>query len=398
MREGWESNTLGEVSKLITRGISPKYLESGGLCVLNQKCIRGHKVNYELARRHDSEAKPVKQERLIELGDVLINSTGTGTLGRVAQVRELVEEPVTVDSHVTIVRPMPGKFYLDYFGYLLINIENKLKEAGEGASGQTELAKSVIANDFVVKYPTSHEVQKRIVNLLDSFFEEMEKGIYSIQKMLEGSKSLFDSYLNEIFNAEGSDYKAYTLGQVCKFIGGSQPPKSVFEFEKNEDNVRLIQIRDYKSDKNIVYVPTRLARRFCNSDDVMIGRYGPPVFQILRGLEGAYNVALMKALPDEKVITKDYLFYFLKNQKIQNHIISLSSRAAGQSGLNKETIEPYPISLPSIEKQIEITKNIVKLSNEIAKLEVIQNKRLELYRALEKSIFNEAFNGSLVEK
>ena len=134
MREGWESKTLGEVSKLITRGISPKYLEADGLCVLNQKCIRGHKVNYEFSRRHDSLAKPVKEERLIALGDVLINSTGTGTLGRVAQIRELPEESVTIDSHITIVRPLPEKFYLDYFGYLLVNIENKLKEAGEGAS------------------------------------------------------------------------------------------------------------------------------------------------------------------------------------------------------------------------------------------------------------------------
>ena len=244
-----------------------------------------------------------------------------------------------------------------------------------------------------MKYPTSHEAQKKIVSLLDSFFEEMEKGIYSIRQMIITTRSLFDSYLNEIFNAEGDGYKNYTLGEVCKFIGGSQPPKSVFEAEKNEDNVRLIKIRDYKSDKNIVFVPTKLARRFCNSEDVMIGRYGPPVFQILRGLEGAYNVALMKAQPNEKLLTKDYLFYFLKNQKIQNHIIS-----AGQSGLNKETIEPYPISLPSIDKQIEITKNIVKFSNEVAKLEIIQNKRLELYKALEKSIFNEAFNGSLVKK
>jgi len=56
----------------------------------------------------------------------------------------------------------------------------------------------------------------------------------------------------------------------------------------------------------------------------MIGRYGSPVFQILRGLDGAYNVALMKAEPNEEFICKDFLFLFLKNPSIQNYIIELS--------------------------------------------------------------------------
>jgi len=120
VKEGWQSEKLGDVCVLLNRGISPKYLEQGGVCVLNQKCIRDHRVNYEQSRRHDSITKSVSTERFIQLGDVLVNSTGTGTLGRVAQIRELPTEPTTVDSHVTIVRPKPGKFFQDFFGYMLI--------------------------------------------------------------------------------------------------------------------------------------------------------------------------------------------------------------------------------------------------------------------------------------
>jgi len=82
------------------------------------------------------------------------------------------------------------------------------------------------------------------------------------------------------------------------------------------------------------------ARRFCSADDVMIGRYGPPLFQILRGLEGAYNVALMKAVPDESKLSRDFLFYFLKHSSILQYVIYHSQRAAGQIGLTKETLEP----------------------------------------------------------
>jgi type I restriction enzyme S subunit len=145
MKAGWQTKTLGDVCSFLNRGISPKYLEDGGICVLNQKCIRDHRVSYEPSRRHDVQAKKVGSDRLIHAGDVLVNSTGTGTLGRVAQFRENPPEPTTVDSHVTIVRPMPGKFYPEFFGYMLVVIEDAIKEAGEGCGGQTELARSVLA-------------------------------------------------------------------------------------------------------------------------------------------------------------------------------------------------------------------------------------------------------------
>ncbi|MGB2924038.1 MAG: hypothetical protein WBB82_01945, partial [Limnothrix sp.] len=80
-----------------------------------------------------------------------------------------------------------------------------------------------------------------------------------------------------------SKWQIKKLGEVCEFQGGSQPPKSTFSYTYKEDYIRLIQIRDYKSDKHIVYIPKEKAKRFCKPDDVMIGRYGPPVFQILKG-------------------------------------------------------------------------------------------------------------------
>ena len=136
---GWATYKLGEVCEFLNRGIAPKYIEDGGICIVNQKCIRNHIVNYDFAKRHDNTQKLVKAERIIRRGDVLVNSTGTGTLGRVAQVRYEPPEPATVDTHVTIVRPKADLFYPEYFGYLLISIEEKIKEAGVGSVGQTAL-------------------------------------------------------------------------------------------------------------------------------------------------------------------------------------------------------------------------------------------------------------------
>lgn len=97
--KGWKVSPLAEITTELRRGISPKYLEEGGIQVINQKCIRNHEVNFSLCRRNNPELRKVTGKKLI-VGDLLINSTGVGTLGRMAQVKYLDEDTV-VDSHVT---------------------------------------------------------------------------------------------------------------------------------------------------------------------------------------------------------------------------------------------------------------------------------------------------------
>ncbi len=249
--------------------------------------------------------------------------------------------------------------------------------------------------DYEIYYPESIFEQERIVKILDNVFLNLENVNENIKKNLQNSKILFESYLEDVFTKPKEKWESKSLGDVCNFIGGSQPPKSVFNKKKSSDNIRLIQIRDYKSDKNLIYIPRDTARRFCNVDDVMIGRYGPPLFQILRGLDGAYNVALMKAVPDELKISHDFLYYFLKNPSILKYVIYHSERAAGQIGLTKETLEPYPINFPSLVEQKNIVKKLESLSNETKKLESIYKQKLFDMAELKKSILLQAFSGEL---
>ena len=240
-------------------------------------------------------------------------------------------------------------------------------------------------------------VQKAIVAKLDAAFASIEQAIAAAERNAENAKQLFQSYLSDVFERGGEGWVEQTLGGVCKFIGGSQPPKSSFEKAVTADNIRLIQIRDYKSDKHITYIKRSAARRFCTAEDIMIGRYGPPIFQILRGLEGAYNVALMKAEPNQKFLSRDYLFYFLQHPAIQNHVINASTRAAGQSGMNKETIEPYPIRLPSLSEQASIVTAVLSMSEQSKSLIRKYNEKCELLNQLKQSLLQQAFNGQLVD-
>jgi restriction endonuclease S subunit len=237
--------------------------------------------------------------------------------------------------------------------------------------------------------------QQRIVGILDEAFGGIATAKANAEKNLQNARALFKSHLHEVFTQRSPGWVEKPLGDVCTFIGGSQPPKSVFSKTQAADNVRLIQIRDYKSDKHVVFIPRSQARRLCKADDIMIGRYGPPIFQILRGLEGAYNVALMKAVPDESKLSRDFLFYFLKHSAIQQYVIFHSERAAGQSGLNKDTLEPYPIAYPSLKEQVKVVHVNGELESAVERLAALYQQKLAALDALKKSLLHQAFSGEL---
>jgi type I restriction enzyme S subunit len=136
---GWDFRPLRELAGYLSRGLGPTYVDVGGVCVLNQKCIREHRVDFSKARRHDSGGRPVEGRMLRPL-DILVNSTGVGTLGRIAQVWRL-PEPSVVDSHVTIVRAAAN---VDpwFLGIALVQREADVESLGEGSTGQTELSRT----------------------------------------------------------------------------------------------------------------------------------------------------------------------------------------------------------------------------------------------------------------
>lgn len=130
----WRHVILDNITSLVTRGIAPKYSDDSDQTVINQKCIRNHMIDLSLVRTHTPKTI---NEKWLQYGDLLINSTGTGTLGRTAQVW-FEPKNLTVDSHVTIVRPAKENliFYIGLWG---ISNEKEIESLHTGSTGQTEL-------------------------------------------------------------------------------------------------------------------------------------------------------------------------------------------------------------------------------------------------------------------
>ena len=174
--EGWAVKPLRDLTDYLSRGIGPAYIETGGICVLNQKCIRDRRIDFAKARLHDEEKKPT-DGRLLQRLDVLVNSTGVGTLGRAAQLWH-VPEPAIVDSHVSVLRAAPG---VDpwFFGVGLTGREGEIEALGEGSTGQTELSRLRLGNLACLAPPSEIQMQfgfaaERLLGRLSNAQQESE--------------------------------------------------------------------------------------------------------------------------------------------------------------------------------------------------------------------------------
>ena len=156
--EGWKVTNLSNLTSLISRGISPLYVETKGVCVLNQKCIREKTVLYSESRRHDNMTKNADSKR-IELNDILVNSTGVGTLGRVAIVKRLLEGYVTVDSHVTIVRANSDLVDKYFFGASLLEKQTEIEKFALGSTGQVELSRFQLEGIKLILPPQALQIK-----------------------------------------------------------------------------------------------------------------------------------------------------------------------------------------------------------------------------------------------
>jgi type I restriction enzyme S subunit len=140
---------LAELTQSITRGVTPKYADDDpeAYMVLNQKCVRANWVSTEPARF--MVYRDVAPAKVVSDGDILVNSTGTGTLGRVGRWHT---GTVFADSHVSVVKPATDEIGPTLLAYLMFDLQDQIEDMATGSTGQTELSASSLG-ELVIEYP-----------------------------------------------------------------------------------------------------------------------------------------------------------------------------------------------------------------------------------------------------
>lgn len=161
------------VSKTIKRGKTPSYAEKGKALVFAQKCnTKAGIIALKLAKYLDDSVLPKYDDsEYMKFADIIINSTGGGTMGRVGFYNVNSSLPVVPDGHVTIIRAenMNSK----YLYYYLKSCQSYLETLGLGSTNQTELTPDSL-KELLIALPPLNE-QNRIVAKLEELLPLCEK-------------------------------------------------------------------------------------------------------------------------------------------------------------------------------------------------------------------------------
>mgnify|MGYP004615502195 CR=1 FL=1 len=175
--DNWCWCRLGEICNEIKRGKSPKYADKSNFLAFAQKCnvkTGGIDLGLALYLDENSITRYSETDNLVQ-GDIVINSTGGGTMGRVGLYETQVPagiKGVYPDSHVTVIRSI-GNINQHYLYYVLKLNQPVLEKCGTGSTNQTELKPAVLA-ELIIPLPPLAE-QKRIVAAIEKFMPLIEE-------------------------------------------------------------------------------------------------------------------------------------------------------------------------------------------------------------------------------
>ncbi len=249
MTSEWHEVPLRELVGYISKGIAPSYAEEASestIRVLNQKCNRNFRISYGDSRLHDTRKKKVPPERYVKPDDILINSTGAGTAGRIAQIED-VPSATTIDGHMILIRSN-GKVTQKFLGYALKAHQWEVLQLDEGSTGQTELNRDRLLDEIMINYPVSLDEQNAIVGTLESIDRKLIVNEQLNDNLQQQAAALFESWFVNYDPWDGvqpSEWENAPLGSFVEIKRGGSP-RPIQDF-LSDSGLRWLKISDVTS-------------------------------------------------------------------------------------------------------------------------------------------------------
>lgn len=161
---------LRYVTSVLARGTAPDYVGDGPIRMVSQAANQDSGLDWERTRFHDFDGDSRKLKGYLEFGDSLVNSTGTGTLGRVGWFEKSPDDrPCVADGHVTVTRFDPTRVDKRFGFYYLKSDEFQefmFETLVNGSTNQIELSRERMSAVSMPVPPL--EEQRRIADFLDA--------------------------------------------------------------------------------------------------------------------------------------------------------------------------------------------------------------------------------------
>lgn len=353
----WPSRTVGALTTLLRRGTAPVYVDESEVMAIGQRCVTDADFDGSRSRPHSSAA--IAKVLTPEAGDVLINSTGTGTIGRSVIFRD---EPgkYIVDGHVTVARPREKDLVSRWLNDILRSPQGqRYLEARcyAGSTNQIELSSSALAA-MPVAVPLVDE-QRRAAEVLDTLDVQIRFTRQLLAKLQSQAEGLLDDLVSDISEVRREPLTAVCTADICYGIVQSG------EFVTN--GVPVLSIRDLSGDfetglhRTDRSIDARYRRSRVHPGDVLlsikgtIGRVGVAPQHYV----GNVSRELARLRFGDQVVPEFARLYFLSREAQRRLDLAVvgTTRAEVSIHVLKRFWFPVP-SLASQEHMIEIYRSI----------------------------------------
>ena len=216
--EEWQLSRLQDLTSYIQRGKGPDYADVGTVKVISQKCIQWSGFDASQARFiSDSSIKGYQDERFLQLNDLLWNSTGTGTVGRINVLDNLPAEKIVADSHVTVIRPLEMDCNFLWCYIAAPGIQSRIEPGHEkslvsGSTKQVELSTSAVST-LVIPIPPLSE-QHRIIAKVDELMALCDQLEQHSESQLAAHQTLVETLLSTLTDSADADELAQNWARL----------------------------------------------------------------------------------------------------------------------------------------------------------------------------------------
>lgn len=239
--------------------------------------------------------------------------------------------------------------------------------------------------------------QQRIVAILDKAFVAIAKAKTNAEQNLLNAKVLFESYLQNVFENKGDDWKEKKLDEVCEITSKLIDPKeSQYQDLIHIGAGNIVSEKGTLIDLKTAKEENLISGKFLFDESmVLYSKIRPYLMKIVKcDFKGLCSADIYPLVPFKDKMTQLFLYHLLSSHHFTEYAIEGSQRA-GMPKVNRKHLFEYSFFLPPIKEQQQIVKKLNSLSAETKNLEAIYQQKINDLEELKKSVLNKAFKGKL---
>ncbi|MFN8294151.1 MAG: restriction endonuclease subunit S [Chitinophagales bacterium] len=377
--KGWEIKKLGEVCEVIA-GQSPegKFYNSEG------KGMPFYQGKKEYGEKYIGEPTTwtTKITKEAEAGDILMSVRAP--VGPV----NFATQKICIGRGLAAIRAGKNIDKEFLFNYL---IKHESEIEGNAGAVFNSINKTQIEN-LKIPLPPLPE-QQRIVSILDKVFSVIERSRNNAEQNLKNAKELFESYLQGVFEKKGDGWEEKRIDEICQLINGRAYKKDEL---LSKGKYRVLRVGNFFTNDHWYYSDLELdENKYCDKEDLLYAwsaSFGPRIWKEEKVI---YHYHIWKVIPDENLVTRDFLFTLFEWDK--EKIKAAQGTGTTMIHVSKGSMENRIVPIPPLKTQQTIVRQLDALRAETQKLEAVYQKKIEDLEELKKSILQKAFSGQLSE-